>query len=271
MARILSAIVLGTIAILAVIYAPPVLFLIGIGLTGTLCLYEYFGLIHSMGIAVQPWFGYGAFWILLVASRQNKYPESIVIAIILLAAFLSTMWRYRQPMRERAMALMAELLGVLYLALCLSPALPIRFDFNYTFGRTFGLQWAFVLLIVIWTNDTAALLVGKTIGKRRLAPVLSPKKTWEGAAGGLLAGIGVAAAIQPFLFPDLRISSVVVASILIVIFGQLGDLAESMLKRAAAIKDSSHIIPGHGGVLDRMDSLLFAIPVLYFYLLLLYK
>jgi phosphatidate cytidylyltransferase len=267
MARILSAIVLGSIVILAMIYAPPGLLLIGIGLTGTLCLYEYFGLIHSMGITVQPWFGYGAFWILLVAFRQNKFPGSIVIALILLAAFLSAMWRYKQPMRERALALMAELLGILYLALCLYPALPIRFDF----GRAVGLQWAFLLLIVIWTNDTAALVVGKTLGKRPLASVLSPKKTWEGAAGGLLAGIGVAVAIQPYLFPDLRIRSVIIASVLIGIFGQLGDLAESMLKRAAAIKDSSHIIPGHGGVLDRLDSLLFAIPVLYFYLLLTYK
>jgi phosphatidate cytidylyltransferase len=250
-----------------VIYAPPSLFLIGIGLIGTVCLYEYFGLIHSMGIKIQPWFGYGAFWILLVAFRQNKFPGSIVIALVLLAAFLSAMWRYRQPMRERALALMAELFGILYLALFLYPAIPMRFDF----GRAIGMQWVFLLLIVIWTNDTAALIAGKTIGKRPFAPVLSPKKTWEGAVAGLLAGIGVAAAIQPLLFRDLRMSSVIIASILVGISGQLGDLAESLLKRAAAIKDSSHIIPGHGGVLDRMDSLLFAIPVLYFYLLLIYK
>jgi phosphatidate cytidylyltransferase len=267
MARILSAIVLGTIAILVVIYAPPTLFLIGIGLTGTICLYEYFGLVRGIGIKAQPWFGYGAFWILLVAFRQNKFPESILIALILLASFLSTMWRYKQPIRERAMALMAELLGILYLALFLFPALPIRFDF----GPSIGLQWALVLLIVIWTNDTAALAIGKTLGRRPLAAVLSPKKTWEGAAAGLIAGIAVAAAIQPFLFHSLTMRSVVIASVLVGISGQLGDLAESMLKRAAAIKDSSHIIPGHGGVLDRLDSLLFAIPVLYFYLLLLYK
>jgi phosphatidate cytidylyltransferase len=267
MARILSAVILIPVVLLIVIYAPPILFLIGIGLTGTVCLYEFFGLIHSMDIQVQPWLGYGVFWILLIAFRQNKFPGSIVIALVLLAAFLSVMWRYRQPMRERAMALMAELFGVLYLALCLYPAVSMRFDF----GRTAGMQWAFLLLIVVWTNDTAALIAGKTIGKRPLAPVLSPKKTWEGAIAGLLVGIGVAAAIQPLLFPDLHMRSVIIASILVGIFGQLGDLAESLLKRAAAIKDSSHIIPGHGGVLDRMDSLLFAIPVLYFYLLLIYK
>jgi phosphatidate cytidylyltransferase len=267
MTRILSASILIPAVILMVIYATPFLFLIGIGLTGTLCLYEYFSLIRSMGIKVQSWFGYGAFWILLVSFRQNRFPGSILVALILIAAFLSAMWRYKQPMRERAMALMAELLGILYLALFLYPAIPLRFDF----GNTIGLQWAFVLLIVIWTNDTAALVVGKTLGKRLLAPALSPKKTWEGAIAGLLAGIGVAVAIQPLLLRDLPIRSTIIAAALVGIFGQLGDLSESMLKRAAAIKDSSHIIPGHGGVLDRMDSLLFAIPVLYFYLLFIYR
>jgi phosphatidate cytidylyltransferase len=266
MARILSSIVLGSAAILMVIYAPPVLFLIGIGSLGTLCLYEYFGLIRSLGIHVQPWFGYGAFWVLLAAFCRNRYPGS-VLAMVLLAAFLSTMWRYRQPIRDRAMALMAELLGILYLAIGFYPAFSIRYDF----GHSVGLQWLLVLMIAIWTNDTAAFFAGKTLGRRLLAPVLSPKKTWEGAVAGLLAGTGVTTALQPLLFPDLSIRSIVIASVLIGIFGQLGDLAESMLKRAASIKDSSQIIPGHGGVLDRLDSLLFAIPVLYFYLLLLYR
>jgi phosphatidate cytidylyltransferase len=268
MARILSAVVLGTIAILVVIYAPPAIFLIGIGLTGTLCLYEYFGLIGSMGIKVQPWFSYGAFWILLIAFHQNRFPGNAIIALVLLAAFISTMWRYKQPIKERALALMAELLGILYLALFLFPALPIRYDFG---SPVVGLQWVLVLLIVIWTNDTAALVAGKILGKNPLAPILSPKKTWEGAVAGLIAGTGVAAAIQPFLFRNLTVRSIIIASVLIGIAGQLGDLAESMLKRAAAVKDSSHIIPGHGGVLDRLDSLLFAIPVLYIYLLLIYK
>jgi phosphatidate cytidylyltransferase len=265
MARILSALVLIPLAILVVMYAPPEIFLIGIGLTGTLCLYEYFGLIRSMGIRIQPMFGYAAFWFLFVALRYGKVQGSILIALVLLAAFLSEMWRYRQPMRDRALALMAELLGILYLALFLYPAVVIRCD-----SRWIGPHWVLFLLIVVWTNDIAALAIGKTLGKRLLAPLLSPKKTWEGAIGGLLTGIGIAAAIHFFLFPDLPMHSAIIASTLIGIFGQLGDLAESMLKRAAAIKDSSHLIPGHGGVLDRMDSLLFAIPVLYFYLLLIY-
>ncbi|MEJ2247318.1 MAG: phosphatidate cytidylyltransferase, partial [Acidobacteriota bacterium] len=90
-----------------------------------------------------------------------------------------------------------------------------------------------------------------------LAPSLSPKKTKEGALAGFLAGIGIAVAIRYFLFTDLPLRHVIMVSILLGISGQLGDLAESMMKRAAGVKDSSHLIPGHGGILDRMDSLLF--------------
>lgn len=267
MTRIVSAVILIPLAILVVKYAPPVYLLIGIGLMGTVCLYEYFGLTRSMGIKVQPLFGYMAFWILLVAFRQNRFPATILVALVMLAAFLSAIWRSRQPVRERAFALMAELLGVFYMALFLYPILPVRYDF----GNKIGLQWTLLLLIVIWTGDTAALVVGKAIGRNPFAPVLSPKKTNEGALAGLLAGMGIAVAVQHFLFPDLPMRHVLIVSGLLGIFGQLGDLAESMLKRAAEIKDSSHLIPGHGGLLDRMDSLLFAFPVLYIYLLLLYQ
>lgn len=267
MTRIISAAVLIPLAILVVIYAPPVYLLIGIGLMGTVCLYEYFGLTRSMGIKVQPLFGYMAFWILLVAFRQNRFPATILVALVMLAAFLSAMWRSRQPVRERAFALMAELLGVFYMALFLYPILPVRYDF----GNKIGLQWTLLLLLVIWTGDTAALVVGKAIGRSPFAPVLSPKKTNEGALAGLLAGMGIAVAVQHFLFPDLPMRHALIVSGLLGIFGQLGDLAESMLKRAAEIKDSSHLIPGHGGLLDRIDSLLFAFPVLYIYLLLLYQ
>jgi phosphatidate cytidylyltransferase len=267
MIRILSAIILIPLAILMVIYAAPPYFLIAIGLIGTFCLQEYFGLIRALGIAVQPVFGFAAFWILLIALYQARFPAAILFAIVMLAAFLSAMWRHRQAVRSRALAMMAELLGIFYFTLCLFPALPIRYDF----GNRIGLGWFIILLAVIWAGDTVALVIGKLLGKHPFAPVLSPKKTWEGALAGLLAGIGIAMVVQQLLFPDLLFLHTAIASLVLGIFGQAGDLAESMLKRAAAIKDSSHRIPGHGGVLDRMDSLLFGLPVLYFYLLLIYQ
>jgi phosphatidate cytidylyltransferase len=265
MARILSAIVLMPLAILLVKYATPVYYLIGIGLIGTFCLYEYFGLMRAMSIRVQPLFGYLAFWVLLIAFRQNRYPMGILLALVLVAAFLSVIWR-KHSVKERAMALLAESLGIFYFILFLYPAIPLRYDF----GNKVGLQWTILLLATIWAGDTVALVVGKTLGKHPFAPILSPKKTNEGAIGGLLGSVAIGALLQRLFFADLPMHHVLIASVLIGIFGQLGDLGESLLKRAAEIKDSSHLIPGHGGVLDRMDSLLFALPVLYFYLLRLY-
>jgi phosphatidate cytidylyltransferase len=266
MARTISALILVPLALLAVIYATPIIFLIGIGIVGTACLYEYFRLVDSMHIQARPWFGYAVFWILLIAFRQSRFPAAVMIALVMIAYFLSSMWRYKLPVRERVFGLMAELLGVFYCTLFLYPALPVRYDF----GNKIGLHWMLLLLLVVWTGDTVALVVGKTLGRSPFAPVLSPKKTNEGAMAGLLAGLCVAVGMQHFLLTDLPIRHVAAVSILLGIFGQLGDLAESMLKRAAEIKDSSHLIPGHGGVLDRMDSLLFAFPVLYFYLLQIY-
>jgi phosphatidate cytidylyltransferase len=265
MARIASALVLIPLAILIVIYATPIYYLIGIGLVGTFCLHEYFGVIRSMGIHVQPVLGHLAFWILLIAFRQQKFPTVILLALVMIASFLSAMWR-KLPVRERAIAFMAESAGIFYFSLFLYPAIALRYDF----GNKTGMQWTILLLAVIWAGDTFALLFGKMLGKHPFASILSPKKTNEGAIAGMLGGVAAAVVVQHFFMKDLPMPHVIVSSILLGIFGQLGDLAESMLKRAADIKDSSHLIPGHGGVLDRMDSLLFAIPVLYFYLLQLY-
>lgn len=267
MARIISSLILIPLAVLAVIYFTPTLFLLGIGLIGSLCLYEYFGLIRAMGIQIQPAFGFIGFWILLIALRHDQFPAVILMALVMLAGFLSAMWRHNQPVRERALSFMAEVLGLFYFVLFLYPAIPLRYDF----GDKIGIYWTLLLLIVIWVGDIAALTIGKLIGKKPFASVLSPNKTCEGAIAGLLAGVGVAVLFQKFFFSDLPLLHVTIVSVLLGIFGQLGDLAESMLKRAAEIKDSSRLIPGHGGVLDRMDSLLFAFPVLYFYLLRLYQ
>ncbi len=266
MTRILSAIILIPLAILTVIYAPPVYFLVAIGIVGTFCLREYSGLIGALGITAQPVFSYAAFWLLLVAFYQDRFPAIIAAAFVMIAAFLSAMSRHRQSARNRTFGLMAEFLGIFYFALCLFPALRIRYDF----GDRVGLGWFIILLAVIWAGDTAALAFGKLWGAHPLSPVLSPHKTYEGAVAGLLAGVAAAVVLQQLIFSDLPFLHAVVVSLLLGIFGQLGDLAESMLKRAAAIKDSSNFIPGHGGVLDRMDSLLFAFPVLYFYLFLIY-
>ena len=181
-----------------------------------------------MGIRVQPLFGLLAFWVLLIALRQGRFPGVLLLALVLIAAFLSALWR-KSTVRERALALMAEVLGIFYFVLFLYPAIPVRYDF----GPRIGMQWILLLLVVIWAGDTFALLAGKSFGKHLLAPVLSPKKTYEGAVAGLLGGIGIAVAVQHPFLPELPMVHVIIVSLLLGVFGQIGDLAESLLKRAA--------------------------------------
>ena len=162
MARIISSFILIPLAVLAVIYLTPLYFLLGIGLIGSLCLYEYFGVIRAIGIKIQPVFGFVAFWILLFAFRHGKFPVIVLMALVMLGAFLSVMWRHRQPVRERVFSFMAEVLGVFYFVLFLYPAIPLRYDF----GDKIGIYWTLLLLIVIWAGDIAALTIGKMIGKK---------------------------------------------------------------------------------------------------------
>jgi phosphatidate cytidylyltransferase len=118
---------------------------------------------------------------------------------------------------------------------------------------------------ILWLGDTAAMGVGKALGRRKLAPTVSPNKTVEGFFGGIAGGLVIGLIMYFWKFAGLGIVHVLVVAAGCSVFGQLGDLVESMWKRSIGIKDSSAIIPGHGGVLDRFDSLLFAAPFMYFY------
>ena len=264
--RILSALVLVPIVLAGVTYATPWPFVIALGIVGSFCLYEYFGLVRAMGLRVHRCFTILASWVILIGMHGQWLPPPLLLALVLLAAMMATVWR-GDSMRDRALGLMATLLGVFYPAAFLYPAVAVRFEF----GEKPGLQWLLILFAVIWLGDTFALIVGRRFGRSPFAARISPKKTNEGAVGGLLAGILGAVLLQIFLFQNLPLLHVIALSLLLGIFGQIGDLAESVLKRAAEIKDSSHLIPGHGGVLDRIDSLLFAFPVAYLYLWVLYR
>jgi phosphatidate cytidylyltransferase len=122
-----------------------------------------------------------------------------------------------------------------------------------------GLAWILTVILAIWVGDSIALFAGRAFGKRKLAPVISPNKSQEGAIGGLLASMVVGAvSFQSFGLGDWKLGLIVGA--LIGVAGQIGDLAESVLKRQAGVKDSGSVVPGHGGVLDRIDALLFAFP-----------
>jgi phosphatidate cytidylyltransferase len=136
-------------------------------------------------------------------------------------------------------------------------------------AEPYGAYYIIALLILIWTADTAAYFTGKALGKHKLAPNISPGKTWEGVAGAMLAIIVVAYLLTMFLdLNDENVISFIILCVIAIIFSVAGDLFESMFKRRAGIKDSSQILPGHGGILDRIDSLLSASPIFFSGLLL---
>lgn len=132
-------------------------------------------------------------------------------------------------------------------------------------SKTFTLE-IFMLFVLIWSSDTFAYLTGKFFGKHKMAPRISPKKTWEGFAGGVVLTLILGFFVEQY-FPELR-GNWMMVGFLVSVFAPLGDLVESQLKRSFAVKDSGNIIPGHGGVLDRLDSFIICVPVVYLYFIL---
>jgi phosphatidate cytidylyltransferase len=129
----------------------------------------------------------------------------------------------------------------------------------------YGGKWILFTLTIVWFGDTGAYFVGKSIGKHKLSPVVSPNKTWEGSFGGIIASL-IAGYLATLYIPTLAIKVALPLAMVAGAFGQIGDLAESLLKRSYGVKDSGSIIPGHGGILDRIDSILFAAPLVFMYL-----
>lgn len=149
------------------------------------------------------------------------------------------------------------ILGLVYLPLLLGHLIPLRLLAD-------GRQWIFLTLIVIMSCDTFAYFVGSKIGKRKLYPAVSPNKSVEGGIGGLVGSVFAVMMVKFTFLPVLGVLDAVLIGLLLGVMGQLGDLFESLLKRACQVKDSGSMIPGHGGILDRLDSLLFAFPVVYY-------
>ena len=154
---------------------------------------------------------------------------------------------------------------VVYLALPFGFALGLPKFSTLEPEKTFTLE-VFMLFVLIWSSDTFAYLTGKFFGKHKMAPKISPKKTWEGFAGGVVLTLVLGFFIEQY-FPELR-GNWMIVGLLVSIFAPLGDLVESQLKRSFAVKDSGNIIPGHGGVLDRLDSFIICAPVVYLYFIL---
>ncbi len=225
---------------------------------------EYLRIVFRSDTHPVPWmitgFSYLTCVFLVTAAAFGSWPVMILVLVLNLI-FLSAFVLFRFPAVENLFDTIArQALGILYIPLSLSLLLFVRSMEN-------GALWVFWLLIVCFMNDTGAFYTGTFFGKRKLAPRISPKKTMEGSAGGIGAAMAAGLIFSLIFFgsPGLALLTLPCA-LLIAVAGQVGDLFESALKRSSSVKDSGRILPGHGGMLDRIDGLLFAIPVLYAYL-----
>jgi phosphatidate cytidylyltransferase len=155
----------------------------------------------------------------------------------------------------------ATILGVLYVVFLGGHIVALRTTFQPALAR----DLLFFFLLVLMGSDTAAYYTGRAFGRHKLAPKVSPGKTWEGAVGGMVASLALAALAHYWFFPELSLGAALPLAALMNVLGVLGDLTESALKRGAGAKDAAKILPGHGGLLDRLDSLLFNAPLLYYF------
>ena len=191
---------------------------------------------------------------------QGIISSHVFLFLIPLLVFLFISQLYSKNLYTfRAIAY--TLTGVVYIALPFALCNGLVFPFNGEYSPDILLGF----FILLWTNDTFAYLTGVTFGRHRLFERISPKKSWEGFFGGLV-GTVVLSFLVAKLFPVLPFYHWMAVAALIVVFGVYGDLIESLLKRNLKIKDSGHFLPGHGGILDRFDSVLLAAPIVYFYL-----
>lgn len=196
--------------------------------------------------------------LLLIFHVAANYPAFAVVAfavITVLFLVLSLLGQQQFPELETLIQYQAKsVLGFVYLGLLPSYAYRL-FDLNN------GLIWFLTLLGVVFAGDIGAYLVGVLIGKHKINPRLSPKKTWEGALGGLI-GSSIAGFACSYFLPQIQVNALLVTALCAGLVAQFGDFFESLMKRVADVKDSGHLMPGHGGVLDRIDGVLFASPVI---------
>ncbi len=257
MKRIVSAIILISLLLL-LLYRGSVyhFWMLYLGVTAV-ALDEYYRLVMAADVPCFRWSGIGcgvllSYFILRAGLDMAGVALAAVFVLLFLRAILAG-----GDFTNSLKAVASTFLGVFYIAYCLGHLYGLR-------GMRGGADFVLFGLILLWANDTGAYYVGSRYGVTEMAPTLSPGKTWEGFFGGFLLTL-VAAGAAARLLPSGGPRAALVMAGVISIFGPVGDLAESMIKRASGQKDSGTIIPGHGGLMDRIDSLIFCAPFLYYY------
>jgi phosphatidate cytidylyltransferase len=254
--RVLSGLVLIPVVLGIVQYGSPLLFLALVTVAVMIGWYEYCRLTGQMGIKINPAVG-GVMCLLLVYCFFHNDFYLVWLAVCLMSLFI-TGYASGSTLEDALNQVAYSFLGVVYVSGLMGYFILLR-------GMEHGNHILFYLFMVIWSGDIAAYYVGKTIGKTPLAPRISPGKTLEGSGAGLVGSVGGGVAAQLLFFETLPLNHCLIMALLCGTMGQIGDLAESLFKRRAGVKDSGSLIPGHGGVLDRLDSLMFAGPAFYIY------
>jgi phosphatidate cytidylyltransferase len=247
MKRILTALVLIPFALYAIFWAPHWLFVVIVALMATACYHEFAGISAATGAPGPLWIGFPLGYLFLFDPGTIRFLPLIALTLALRLADLS-----------KVLAFAASLaLGVLYVFGAWRCAIDLRAISPF---------WILFALAINWVGDIAAFYVGRTFGKHKLSPRVSPGKSWEGAAGSIVAAVVFGILFEGRLGLGLSVAEMIGLSVLCNIAGQVGDLAESALKRGAGLKDSGTLLPGHGGFLDRLDSSLFTMPVVFYFL-----
>ncbi len=231
-------------------------------------LFEFYSLTKKLELKADAAIGYLGFAVLIVAfifDAPAKAPELLLltIAAVVATVLISQTFRFQKDYSKMLTGIGVTLIGIFYLAFLGGFLIATRVGFEQVPGLSSKLLLFF--LVVMFGSDAGAYFTGKAIGKHKLAPTISPGKTIEGLIGGIVAAAGFAALCTWVFFPELPYQFSIPLACTMAVVGVLGDLAESAMKRGSGAKDAATILPGHGGLLDRLDSLLFNAPILYYF------
>jgi len=267
--RILTALVAAPLA-LVMLYLGGLPLAAFLALVSAGCAWEFYRIAAAGGLEPLDPVGIplaGAVPLVTYAAAVGLYQPTLAVpAVVLLVILACVIWA-RGTARRPLAAASATVMGVLYTGGLLSFGYALR-EHPYAFGDRAGAALVALPLVLTWASDIGAYFVGRAVGGRKLMPSVSPGKTVSGALGGLAATVVVAwlyvrYALAPVALLTMTVPATIVFGLAISVAAQVGDLTESLLKREASVKDSSRLLPGHGGLLDRLDSLLFVLPVAY--------
>ena len=287
--RVLTAVVLIPIVLLLVLRAPVPVVAFVAGVVTLLATHELLKLSEAYGSQPLriPTYVYCALFFVLIAMHRGAtdlastaaFTYSALVFVVIAPFLFLAIGMYRDELATAFPAARISVFAFVYIALPMASLVQLREQWQGTFFLLY-------LLLLVWAGDIFAYFVGKTVGRHRMSPRVSPKKTWEGAAASVIASVAIgilmfhyapsisSAMLQAHLIErkdgifvnnQLSLTEVLALSIALNVAAQLGDLVESLIKRGAGAKDSGAILPGHGGMFDRIDALLFAAPVLWCY------